>query len=203
MNVAELRIGGKTEKWRELGFEIREDGVVMVGAIRLELVPSTEQGAIASWALDAAGVPSSIDGLATDQAPRGGRETTHPNGVSGIDHIVVLTPSLARTTAAFEALGVECRRVRDAGGDVRQGFFIFGDVLVEVVEGPGAGPEKPARFWGITLVVQDVKATATLLGERLGEVKDAVQPGRRIATVRREASDGLPLALITPRIRAE
>jgi hypothetical protein len=29
-------------------------------------------------------------------------------------------------------------------------------------------------------------------------VKDAVQPGRRIATVRKQAGLGLPVALITP-----
>jgi hypothetical protein len=35
------------------------------------------------------------------------------------------------------------------------------------------------------------------MGEKLGEVHDAVQPGRRIATVRREAGLGVPVALIT------
>ena len=42
-------------------------------------------------------------------------------------------------------------------------------------------------------------ASMRLLGERLGRVKDAVQPGRRIATVRPDACGGLALALITPR----
>ena len=59
--------------------------------------------------------------------------------------------------------------------------------------------DAPARFWGITVAVADIDAAAGTLGERLGAVKDAVQPGRRIATVRPEASGGLPLALITQR----
>jgi hypothetical protein len=33
----------------------------------------------------------------------------------------------------------------------------------------------------------------------LGDIRDAVQPGRRIATVRREAGLGVPVALMTPR----
>jgi hypothetical protein len=48
-------------------------------------------------------------------------------------------------------------------------------------------------------VVDDLEAAAERLGDRLGRVKDAVQPGRRIATVRREAGLGVPLALMTPR----
>jgi hypothetical protein len=51
----------------------------------------------------------------------------------------------------------------------------------------------------MTMVVADIDRAAELLGERLGSVKDAIQPGRRIATVRPEATDGMPLALITPR----
>ena len=89
--------------------------------------------------------------------------------------------------------------MREAGGGVRQGFFLVGDLLLEVIDGTGLPDGAPARFWGMTLVVSDIDAAAALLGERLGAIKDAVQPGRRIATVRPEASGGLPLALITPR----
>ena len=57
----------------------------------------------------------------------------------------------------------------------------------------------PARFWGITFTTADIDAAAELLGDKLGRVKDAVQPGRRIATVRTEAGLGLPVALISPK----
>jgi hypothetical protein len=193
-------VGGEIERWRELGFEVADGGVAMLGAVRVELRSRAAQGAIESWALDGQEVPRSIDGLETERAPRGGPEPEHPNGAIGIDHVVVLTPSLDRTTAAFAQVGVDCRRVRDAGGGVRQGFFLVDDLLVEVVEQSGLEPEAPARFWGITVVVTDLEAAADLLGERLGSIKDAVQSGRRIATVRREAAGGLPLALMTPRV---
>jgi hypothetical protein len=199
MRVAALRIGGELEPWRELGFHVSEGGIAMVGAVRLELLPSAEPGKIVSWALDGVDVPDSIDGLPSDTAARGGPDATHPNGVIAIDHVVVFTPSLERTTAAFAAIGIERRRVREAGDGVRQGFFLVSDLLVEVIDGTGLEPDAPARFWGITAVVSDIDAAAALLGERLGRVKDAVQPGRRIATVRPEACGGLPLAFITPR----
>lgn len=199
MRVSALRIGGEPTAWRELGFTVDDEGVVMTGGVRLELLRSAKPGAIASWALDGTGVPDSIDGLATEAAPRGQDGPVHANGVIAIDHVVVFTPSLARTTSALAEIGVECRRVREAGGGARQGFFLVGDVLLEVVDGTGLDAGAAANFWGLTLVVADIDAAAALLGDRLGAVKNAVQPGRRIATVRAEAAGGLPLALITPR----
>ena len=175
------------------------EGVALLGEIRVELPRPAEAGAIESWALDGMRVPDSIDGLPTDRAARGGAEQDHANGAIGIDHVVVFTPSLERTTAAFAEVDVDRRRVREAGGGVRQGFFLVGDLLVEVIDGVGLEEDAPARFWGLTVVVADLDAAARLLGDRLGAIKDAIQPGRRIATVRREAAGGLPLALITPR----
>jgi hypothetical protein len=197
--VAALRIGGEASQWRELGFEVADDGVATVGGVRLELRPSVEPGTIGSWALEGLDPPDTIDGLPTEAATRRGPGPAHRNGAIAIDHVVVLTPSLERTTAALGEIGVECRRVREAGGGVRQGFFLLGDLLVEVVDAGGLDADAPARFWGVTVVVSDLDAAADVLGERLGEIRDAVQPGRRIATVRPEASGGLPLALITPR----
>jgi hypothetical protein len=196
--VAALQIGGRPASWRGLGFEVIE-GSCPLGGVRLDVSDSVTHGAIVSWTVDRAEVPDSIDGLRTVSGARNGAAATHPNGVTSIDHLVALTPSLERTAEALAQIGVECRRVREAGDGVRQGFFLVGDLLLEVVARTAIGEDEPARFWGITVVVPDIDAAAELLGEKLGSIRDAVQPGRRIATVRPEASDGLPLALITPR----
>ncbi len=141
-----------------------------------------------------------LDGLPTELSEAAAPEpATHPNGALRIDHIVAFTPDLVRTTAALEEAGLSLRRIREPGEPgppVRQAFLRLGEVILEVVESPQAG-EGPARFWGLTLCVSDIDACAALLGERLGEVRDAVQPGRRIATIRREAGLGLPVALIS------
>jgi hypothetical protein len=73
-------------------------------------------------------------------------------------------------------------------------------VIVEAVEVPErqAGPGGSARFWGLTLVLAELERAVTELGSRSGTIRDAVQPGRRIATVRPEAGLGLPVALISP-----
>ncbi|MGZ8667182.1 MAG: VOC family protein, partial [Solirubrobacterales bacterium] len=144
-------------------------------------------------ATDLDGLPSELSEAAPPEP------ASHPNGALRIDHIVVFTPELARTSGALEGAGLSLRRIREPdepGPPARQAFFRLGEVILEVVEAPQAG-EGPARFWGLTLCVSDIDASAELLGERLGEVRDAVQAGRRIATVRREADLGLPVALIS------
>ena len=125
-----------------------------------------------------------LDGLATTRSTAAPVEPgRHPNGAARIDHVVVLTPDLDRTFAALEAAGIELRRVRDAGTaerPLRQGFFRLGEVILEVVGAPDA--DGPAAFWGLVFVVEDIDALAARLGEQLGSVKAAVQPGRQIAT---------------------
>ncbi|HEX6387954.1 MAG TPA: hypothetical protein VFZ89_00850, partial [Solirubrobacteraceae bacterium] len=88
------------------------------------------------------------------------------------------------------------RREIDIGRG-RQGFFRHGECIVEVV-GPHDADGGRAALWGLTITVADLDATAALLGAKLGAVKDAVQPGRRIATVRSDAGAGVPLAFMSP-----
>lgn len=142
------------------------------------------------------------DGAAGEADPA----PAHPNGVTRIDHVVAFTADLDRTVAAGQAIGLDLRRVRDEpapAGSPRQAFFRIGEAMLEVAQAPDGSPlagDSPARFYGLAFVVEDIDATAALLGDRCGEPRDAIQPGRRIATVRREAGLGLPVALMTPRL---
>ncbi len=72
--------------------------------------------------------------------------------------------------------------------------------MIEVVTHPGVA-EGPANLWGLVLTVVDLDVATARLGDQLGPVKDAVQPGRRIATVRESLGLGCPVALITPHVR--
>jgi len=149
-----------------------------------------------------------IDGLpiarSTARGP-GAPAPPHPNGVVGIDHVVAFTPDLDRTVAAAQAVGLDLRRVRDEpapAGSPRQAFFRLGEAILEVAQAPPGSPldgDDPARFYGLALLAGDLDATVAALGDRVGEPRDAVRPGRRIATVRREAGFGLPVALMSRR----
>lgn len=158
------------------------------------------EGGIDGWSLRDSESPA-IDGLSGTTVTRPPAEPgTHPNGAIRIDHLVLLTGELQRTIDALERAGIALRRIREPdepGPPLRQGFFRLGEVIVELAENPRIG-SGPTRFWGITFCVADIDASSKLLGPLLGEVRDAVQPRRRIATVRRAAGLGIPVALISP-----
>jgi hypothetical protein len=116
----------------------------------------------------------------------------------GIDHVVVTTPEFDRTAAALSEVGMELRRVRDAG-TFRQGFRRLGPAILELVEVPAA-PPGPARFWGLVVIVEDLAALAERLGTQLGEVRPAVQPGRHIATLAPSAGLGPNVAFMDPEV---
>lgn len=179
--------------WERAGFALAGD-LLVVGSVSIRL------GGEMGWTIT--GLPAAeLDGLPTGivysfEEPEPGE---HPIGATRIDHLVVLTPALERTKVAFERAGIRCRRVREDGGpsgDMRQAFFRLGEVIVEVVEVPD-GADEPTRFWGVTFAVADLESAVAGLGDLCSPARDAVQPGRRIATLKREAGLGLPVALIS------
>jgi hypothetical protein len=193
LELDELALGDAPEVWQRLGFTV-SGGVVALGGVRLRL--GAEGEGIVGWRLRGLPASDDLDGLAAcpSHAPPPA-PVEHPIGATAVDHVVALTPDLDRTSRRLQDAGLDLRRVRDAGGGFRQAFFVLGPCLLEL----GGPAEGDVRFWGLTLVVDDLDAAADRLGDRLGAVKDAVQPGRRIATLRREAGVGVPLALMTPR----
>lgn len=192
------------EAWNAAGF-VGED-VVTISSTTIvptaagELKAEPHRNGIVGAAIE--GV-SELDGMALGEwAPSGASPSAggHPNTVVSIDHIVVMTPDADRTTAAFEAQGLEARRVRRIelpDGDRRQTFFWLGDVICEVVGPDQPDGDGPARWWGLALTVADLGETKSLLGELATEIKPAVQPGRFVSTLRRDAGLGVPILFIS------
>ncbi len=179
--IDELGVGDSPDAWRAIGFDVVDD-LCRVGAVWIRL--GGEGTGITDWTLrDIPADLTDVDGVPTanSDAPLG-ESGTHPNGVTRLDHLVFMTPDLPRTTGALVAVGVDVRRERDAGA-FQQVFFRLGEVILELV-GPAEPGPGPASLWGLTFAVDDLDATAAFLGDRIGRVKDAVQPGRRITTLR-------------------
>lgn len=200
--VAELRLAAPVEPWQRLGLDVR-DGVAQVGGIRLRFDDPVDGAlGIVSWGLVDPLEPGDVDGLATTPAePVDADAPPHPLGITGWDHLVIMTSSLERTCAAIAAAtGAPLKRVREAGA-VRQGFHRLGELVVEVVE-TAQVTSAAASFWGFVWNVGDLDEVCARLGpDTIGGAKPAVQPGRRIATVRAGAGLGVPLALMTPDLR--
>lgn len=106
------------------------------------------------------------------------------------------------------AADLDLRRIREEptpAGAPRQAFFRLGGTILEVVQEPAeatgrAGGDRSAFFWGLAFVAPDLDATVAALGDKVSEARPAVQPGRRIATLRRSAGLSIPVALMTPRV---
>lgn len=211
-SVVSLTIRDDPSVWNDAGFSVVDDTCTF-GAIRLCFDGASGDGTggsgIGAWTVlhpDEEPGPRDLDGLATTLVDHDHDDTGsgphHPNRTTGLDHVVVSSPDVDRTTAALSSIGVEPRRTRDTTrGDapLRQRFFRMG-TIIELVGPPEGDPDGgPARFWGLALVSDDIDVTAAFLGDRLGPVNDAVQPGRRIATLRtRELGISVPVAFMTP-----
>lgn len=201
--VAAVDLAVAPATWRALGFAVGDDGASRIGATAVRLTEPGQDGVLLpAWELrgPADATPARVDGLPTrwtDAAPA--PPMAHPNTALTLDHVVVRTPDTGRTFAALEATGMRLRRERTAGSGgtaLRQGFFRHGEAIVEVVGPLVAAGKAPAALWGLTLRVADLDAAVALLGAGAGTVRDAVQPGRRIVTVRADACGGLPLAFM-------
>ncbi len=198
--IDELAVADLPQAWSALGFVVDGD-VCLVGDVRIRLVGPDAGKGLAGWSLR--GVETTeLDGLPTTRSDRAspGETPAHPNGITVLDHVVAIAPTLDRTVAALEAAGLDLRRIREEpapAGAPRQAFFRLGGTILEVVQEPAEATDRPAFFWGLAFIAPDLDATVATLGDRVSEIRAAVQPGRRIATLRRSAGLGIPVALMT------
>ncbi len=209
--IDELRIADRPDRWAALGFTI-VDSCCQLGGVRLAFMDRESAGGIVGWSLR--GVSSTeLDGLATtlSEGPAHAPAPAHATGVSAIHHVVVMSPDLDRSVRALKAAGLDLRRIREeptAAGAPRQAFFRLGGEILEVVQEPAeaieraGGADGPARLWGLALRAEELQRTVELLGDSVGTVRAAVQPGRRIATLRRSAGLSVPVALMSVPARA-
>jgi hypothetical protein len=198
--LAELRVTDDPDAWRAAGFTVDDEGQCVIGHVRVWLDPDGPGAGVTGWALAGLDDVAPIDGVPTT-APRAEvpEPWTHANGSAQLDHVVVSSPDSGRTTAALEAIGLPAKRTRDIGRGMQQVFFRAGEVILELVGPVEPTGDGPAGFYGIAINVDDLDATKAALGDALTDPKDAVQPGRRIATLKtRDLGINTAIAFMTP-----
>lgn len=193
-----LLVEGPSRPWERIGFAIA-DGRFEVGGVTFALT-GREPGGIRAWHLDVK-EPVDVEGLRHEPVAAA-PPTSHPNGTVALDHVVVTTPDLERTTTALARLGLMPHRTVEGipgRGDHRFRFFLLGTSVLELIGPATPGGDRPARFAGIAFATGRLDELDGELGPLLGDVHDAIQPGRRIASVKDEAGLGVPVAFMTPR----
>ena len=203
----ELVVADDPDAWANAGFRVDEDACD-IGTVRVRLAGRDAGRRITGWSLrDLEG--DELGGLPTMPSSAPARESAerHPNHVTQLDHVVAFSPDLDRTVAALTAAGLDLRRVREEptpAGAPRQAFFRIGEAVLEAIQVPDGSPvmenpDGPAGFWGVAFVVDDIEAAVAGFPDgHASEPRPAVQEGRMIATLRREAGLALPVAFMTP-----
>jgi hypothetical protein len=194
-----LDVSDPPERWKALGFAVGVDGRIDPSTgtpLTLGIAPPGR--GIVGWTLAGLSGDGDMDGLPTRAGggPRWGtaHRIAQQNGAVAIDHVVVTTPDLDKFAAILDARGLPLRRRTEVRGR-RMGFRRLGRPILEVVEDPDA---TATAFWGVTFAVADRDALDALCaGNRfVSEPRSAVQPGRHITTVSREAGLSTRVAFI-------
>ncbi len=213
--VVAITVGGSAAPWHDIGIvggllgdvRLNIDESLPVGLHHLDLVGCPTR------ASHIAGLPvvHVDDAQALDTQVVGTQvvETVAPSNAApqfvlhivGVDHVVVLADDVRATCDEIAAQsGAPLKRVKEGDRGV-QGFHRWGSVILEVVERRLVAPSDSATtaaYWGLVVVVDQIDEVATHLGpDVIGAPKPAVQPGRRIATLRSGAGLGVPLALMS------
>lgn len=100
----------------------------------------------------------------------------------GTDHVVVLVPDVDDATARLDAVGASPRLRMAVRG--RPAAFVRAGLVLEVIESPVRAP----AIFGLALVTEESLEAVALrwrsLGHEVTDPRDAIQPGRRILTVK-------------------
>ncbi len=116
-----LTVSGDPACWRSLGFVVTDDGLLPLHGTSLRIVPSvdpadppaetsatssTASSGLTAWSVSGLdlepGTAADLDGLSTNSvAPMSPVYADHPIGATGLDHVVVMTSDLERTSAAI------------------------------------------------------------------------------------------------------
>jgi hypothetical protein len=199
-----LHVGGALTPWQAIGLMFDEFTCPLAD---VDIVVSGETPGLHGWTIDVGRDEIiEIDGIQTTLVsgtqPRPSLSTIGRQKVIGLDHVVVNTDDIDRTTQAITAaLGLEVRRERQLGNGAVQRFHKLDNTIIEVVTGPHI-TQPGASLWGMVASVDDLFDLAEELGgDTTSPPKKATQPGRYISTVRGSVGLGVPFALMTPHVR--
>jgi len=197
VRAVQLILGGSPSPWGLTGVSIQTSGAYSYAhTTNASLVWPVNELPPGELHIAMSGVPmgADIDGIQCVEhieLP----EATESSGYH-VDHVVLMTNDLDRTChAVAEVSGYPLKRVREVG-EIRQGFHRIGQggVILEVVE---RADVSQTSLWGFVLATESFDDIVDHAGDLVTTPKAAVQPGRRISTVKNSAGLGVAVALMS------
>eukprot|EP00941_MAST-03F_sp_MAST-3F-sp1_P002749 g2749.t1 len=209
--LTELTVGDDADSWGKAGFSITKGNYCMIGDIRINLIGKTEKKrGIISWGFDNLSEHvKSIDAIPCSHFVRDTKQPIkleNENRSFALDHLVLKSNNFEETNKNLQKNGFILKRVI-TNPKTKQSFSFFrdGGWILEVLGSSSFEEEsvsKKSELWGITLVVDDIMRTKSLLKNNLSEVRNAKQKGRKIATLRhKNFGMSVNIAFITPHVK--
>jgi 7-keto-8-aminopelargonate synthetase-like enzyme len=97
VTVDEIQVADPSDAWTRAGFTVDPEAVSRIGGVRIRLVGRAHGTGIIGWSLRGLGSDTSLDdldGVATTRSNAvAAVPATHANGVTAIDHVVLLSPA--------------------------------------------------------------------------------------------------------------
>ena len=204
LTVDEIHVADAPDAWARAGFTVDAAGEAApccrVGGVRIRMVGSNHGSGIVGWSLG--GLPSGfsgeLDGIATARSDGCGAVPSvaspaapaeHANGVTAIDHVVLLSPDPDRTVAAMGAVGERPRRERHGelldGLRVKRIVGVDVGLLVAMAEQPGVLLDDllPHPGVGIVSLLHQAHLVPAQLGERVLGVGQSPDRAEELASV--------------------
>ena len=117
LRIDTLVVADPPSAWAEAGFTVGDDAICRISGVGVELAGRDRGFGIVGWSLG--GLPpgpgDDVDGIPTGRSDSAASSpAVHRNGVTAIDHVVLMSPDLDRTVSALGDLGMQPRRERDS-----------------------------------------------------------------------------------------
>ena len=110
ITIDEVEVADPADAWTRAGFSIDPDAVCRIGGARIRLVGRGRGTGITGWSLCGLppdGLVDDLDGVPTTSSDAViATPAAHANGVTAIDHVVLLSSDLGRTVESMAG----CRR---------------------------------------------------------------------------------------------
>lgn len=234
VSMNNLVVGDDSSAWRMIGFNFEKENELSFGDLNINFVGKSERRGCLGWNFhresELFDIASSGEKINNEKS--GNRimfdsnsdNMLHPNGVVGIDHVVIKVNDTKIAEKNLASLGIKkVKETFNSEKNISYSFYRLKGFILEVISSvqtpTGSSSDQLIKstktenddniykemytnIWGITFVTKDINHTHQYLKELTKPSWPAVQKNRRITTLDSKSVDiSLRIAFITPHMR--